>query len=81
VEEHVKILFMIRGEFVGESLADLYDPNTMPKMLNDAHRKLDRAVDRCYRTQPFSSELNRLEFLFNLYKNYTQNNSKIPASD
>ena len=30
--------------------------------------KLDRAVDRCYRAQPFASERNRVEYLFNLYQ-------------
>ena len=53
------------------SLADLYDPLTMPKPLLDAHKKLDRAVDLCYRGQPFTTELNRLEFLFDLYEKYT----------
>lgn len=72
VEEYVKILFMIRDEYKNESLANLYDPIAMPKTLVDVHRKLDRAVDRCYRVQPFTSELNRLEFLFELYKKYTK---------
>jgi hypothetical protein len=76
VEEYVKILFIIREEFSDESLADLYDPNMMPKKLNDIHRKLDRVVDRCYRAQPFASELNRLEFLFDLYNKYTQSSNK-----
>ena len=33
-----------------------------------AHTKLDRAVDRCYRSQLFASERNRVEYLFNLYE-------------
>jgi hypothetical protein len=36
-----------------------------------AHAKLDRAVDRCYRSQPFVSERNRIEYLFNLYQQLT----------
>lgn len=72
VEEHVKIMLMIRDEFVNESLADLYNPYTMPKRLYDVHRKLDKAVDKCYRLQPFTSELNRIDYLFDLYKKYTQ---------
>lgn len=70
VEEYVQIIFMIRDEYKNESLANLYDPIAMPKTLVDAHRKLDRAVDRCYRVQPFTNELNRLEFLFELYKKF-----------
>ena len=53
------------------SLADLYDPLTMPKDLLDAHKRLDKAVDLCYRPQPFVNELARLEFLFDLYERYT----------
>jgi len=33
-----------------------------------AHMALDKAVDRCYRSKPFSSEQERLEFLFDLYE-------------
>ena len=33
-----------------------------------ASATLDRAVDRCYRPQPFATELGRLEFLFGLYQ-------------
>jgi hypothetical protein len=36
-----------------------------------AHADLDRAVDRCYRSQPFTSERQRVEFLFALYESYT----------
>ena len=51
--------------------ADLYDPLAMPSDLAKAHARLDRAVDRCYRSQPFASERNRLEYLFNLYQQLT----------
>ena len=54
------------------SLADLYDPSTMPKILVDAHRALDKAVDLCYRPEVFKTELERLEFLFKLYRQYTE---------
>ncbi|MBP7553257.1 MAG: hypothetical protein KA885_07505 [Spirochaetes bacterium] len=52
-------------------MAELYDPLTMPKDLLDAHKRLDKAVDLCYRSQPFVNELARLEFLFDLYEKYT----------
>jgi len=54
------------------SLADLYDPDRMPRDLLLAHRKLDRAVDRCYRTKGFKDELDRLDWLFHLYKEKTE---------
>lgn len=55
----------------GASLADLYDPNTMPPVLVKAHQTLDKAVDLCYRPQPFPNETKRIEFLFELYDKYT----------
>lgn len=55
----------------GASLADLYDPLTMPLALVKAHKELDKAVDLAYRSQPFISEANRMEFLFALYEQYT----------
>ncbi len=55
----------------GASLADLYDPNTMPPALVKAHNALDKAVDLCYRSQPFINETKRIEFLFELYDKYT----------
>ena len=51
-----------------ESLADLYDPDTMPPNLLNAHRALDRAVDRLYRKSGFSSDRDRVEHLLQLYE-------------
>ncbi|WP_373480808.1 DNA methyltransferase [Geminocystis sp.] len=59
----------IRAKYPDSSLADLYDTLTMPPDLVKAHNNLDKAVDLCYRSQPFTNELNRMEFLFNLYEN------------
>ena len=53
------------------SLADLYDSITMPLDLVKAHNDLDKAVDQAYRSQPFTSEAKRMEFLFELYEKYT----------
>ncbi len=60
-----------RLQFPNSSLADLYDPLTMPPALVKAHNELDKAVDLAYRPQPFSSEAKRMEFLFELYEKYT----------
>ena len=54
-----------------EKLADLYDPLAMPVALVQAHRGLDAAVDRLYRKEAFLAELERVEFLFELYERYT----------
>jgi hypothetical protein len=53
------------------TLADLYDPVTMPPDLSKAHAILDKAVDRCYRLEPFTSERERIEYLFALYEKLT----------
>jgi hypothetical protein len=60
-----------RAEFPTNSLADLYDPLTMPPALVKAHNELDKAVDLAYRPQAFTSEANRMVFLFELYEKYT----------
>lgn len=61
-----------RAQFPGSSLADLYDPLTMPPALLKAHQALDKAVDKCYRPQPFTSDAKRVEYLFELYEEYTK---------
>lgn len=60
-----------RTMFPDSSLADLYDPLTMPPALVKAHQELDRAVDLAYRPQAFLSDAKRMEFLFELYEKYT----------
>ncbi len=60
-----------RKEFPDNSLADIYDPNTMPAKLVKAHNSLDRAVDSCYSKKKFANERERIEFLFGLYHTYT----------
>jgi hypothetical protein len=63
----------VRAKYLSEgtTLADLYDPLSMPPALVKAHADLDRAVDLCYRAQPFASERQRIEFLFALYEKLT----------
>ena len=71
VETKAQNVLDVREEFPDSSLADLYDPLTMPPKLVKAHQELDKAVDLCYRPQPFTTETNRIEFLFELYNEYT----------
>jgi hypothetical protein len=61
-----------RAQFPDSSLADLYDPLTMPPILAKAHRTLDRAVDRLYRREPFATDADRVAMLFEKYQEYTQ---------
>lgn len=71
VEKAVESVLSARKEFPTYSLADLYDPLTMPPVLVKAHQELDKAVDLCYRPQPFINAAKRIEFLFELYEKYT----------
>jgi hypothetical protein len=71
VEEAAQVVLDARTQFPDSSLADLYDPNTMPPVLVKAHQQLDKAVDQCYRSQPFTTEAKRIEYLFELYERYT----------
>lgn len=71
VEDAAQTILDTRAKYPESSLADLYDPNTMPPTLVKAHQQLDRAVDLCYRSQPFPNEIKRIEFLFDLYDKYT----------
>ncbi len=72
VEVAAQVVLDARAAHAGATLADLYDPLTMPKDLLDAHHHLDRAVDACYGKRKFTSEPERLEFLFGRYKELTQ---------
>lgn len=60
-----------RAAYPEESLADLYDPDLMPPDLRRAHQALDRAVDRLYRHESFSSDRERAEHLLGLYEQST----------
>ncbi len=71
IEQAAQAVLDARAQFPESSLADLYDPLTMPPVLLKAHQELDKAVDLAYRPQPFPSEAKRMEFLFELYEKYT----------
>ena len=68
VEAAAQAVLDARAQYPKASLADLYDPLSMPKPLRQAHTALDRAVDRCYRPQPFPDERRRFEYLFELWE-------------
>jgi hypothetical protein len=71
VESAAQAVLEARDNHPTGTLADLYDPHSMPADLAKAHSVLDRAVDRCYRTPPFTSDRERVEFLFSLYERLT----------
>jgi hypothetical protein len=72
VEDKAQKVLDVRAEFPESSLADLYHQLTMPPKLIKAHLELDKAVDLCYRPQAFTNETTRIEYLFDLYNQYTE---------
>jgi hypothetical protein len=77
VEAAAQSVLDARAQFPQSSLADLYDPLTMPPALVKAHQTLDRTVDACYRKAAFTSDAQRVEFLFERYQQLTT--SLLPA--
>lgn len=57
-----------RAKHPSKTMAQLYNPTTMPKGLLQAHQELDTAIEKCYRLQPFKNDTERLEYLFKQYE-------------
>ena len=68
IEKAAQSVLNTRDKHKGASLADLYDPNTMPPDLIKAHRVLDAAVDAAYSKKKFLGDSDRVAFLFELYQ-------------
>jgi len=71
VEEGARGVLAAREEFPGATLAELYDPLTMPPALVKAHQRLDKAVDVAYGYKGKPSDADRVAFLFEFYQKYT----------
>ena len=80
IEQAAQCVLDARAQFTSSSLADLYDPLTMPPALLKAHQTLDTAVDAAYQPsgskKTFASDAERVAFLFELYQCIT---SLLPA--
>ena len=72
IENHVYEVLDAREKHSEKTLAELYDPDTMPADLQKAHRGLDEVVELCYRPKPFESDEERLAYLFKLYETMIQ---------
>ena len=57
-----------REKHSDKTLAQLYDPDKMPDGLREAHHQNDIIIEKCYRSTPFKSDEERLEYLFKLYE-------------
>lgn len=67
IEEKAQQILGIRSEFPNSSLADLYDPLTMPPKLIKAHHALDSAAEKAY-GKTFEDDAGRVAYLFELYQ-------------
>lgn len=73
-DEITELVFAIldeREKHSQKTLAQLYDPDKMPEGLRKAHYNLDIAIEQCYRSKPFESDEERLEYLFKMYEEMT----------
>ncbi|MBS7242728.1 MAG: class I SAM-dependent DNA methyltransferase [Comamonas sp.] len=80
IEKAAQAVLDARAQFPTSSLADLYDPLTMPPALLKAHQKLDAAVDAAYALvggkKTWKNDAERVAFLFERYQHLT---SLLPA--
>ena len=67
LEPLAKAVLTARAAHPDATLSELYDPDLMPLELRKSHQTLDRAVDRLYSRNGFTSERERIECLFMLY--------------
>ncbi len=75
IETAAQAVLDTRAQFPDSSLADLYDPLSMPPALVKAHQKLDAAVDKAYELsggkKNYKNDAERVAYLFELYQRYT----------
>lgn len=75
IEQAAQRVLTERADFPDSTLADLYDPLTMPPRLVKAHQMLDKAVDAAYQSsggkKTWASDAERVAFLFGLYQQIT----------
>ena len=69
-----------RAAHPNATLADLYDPLTMPPDLVKAHAHLDALVDKAYGLSPSCTDADRVAHLFKLYAEKVKDIPKIRAA-
>lgn len=68
IEQLAEEILLTREDFAGDTLAKLYDPDTMPESLKIAHQNLDDAVDKLYNPKGFADTASRLAYLLERYE-------------
>ena len=71
IEATAQAVLDARAVHTNASLADLYDPLTMPANLLKAHQQLDKAVDAAYNYKGANTDAARVAFLFERYQALT----------
>ncbi len=66
-------ILLAREAHFPATIADLYDPETMPDNLRAAHERNDEVLERIYIGRRFKNDTERLEKLFELYTEMTAN--------
>ncbi|MBV6500977.1 MAG: hypothetical protein CJBNEKGG_03471 [Prosthecobacter sp.] len=68
-------ILLVREAHFPATIADLYDPETMPANLREAHERNDETLERIYIGRRFKNDTERLEKLFELYTQMTMKQS------
>ena len=71
IEQTAQAILDARAKYPDSSLADLYDPLTMPPELRKAHEANDKAVLQAYDFDPKLTEDKIVAELFKLYQKLT----------
>lgn len=64
-------ILLAREAHFPATIADLYDPETMPENLRMAHERNDEVLERIYIGRRFKNDTERLEKLFDMYTKMT----------
>lgn len=68
-------ILLAREAHYPATIADLYDPETMPDNLRMAHERNDEVIERIYIGRRFKNDTERLEKLFDMYTKMTAGSS------
>ena len=73
-------ILLAREAHYPATIGDLYDPETMPDNLRQAHERNDEVLERIYIGRRFKNDTERLEKLFDMYAKMTDKKGKAKPS-
>jgi hypothetical protein len=74
-------ILLARETHFPATIADLYDPETMPENLRHAHERNDEVLERIFIGRRFKNDTDRLEKLFEMYTKMTAAEKAKPAAN